>query len=107
MSSMTRKPAGVFSQKNLPSVVTLRDRAGDSVKIWEREDRDRVNKWGPPLLSFVGALASALDRFKTTLELKKAQERAAIEPAFPVMGLGIGSGLSGIALSLSKTGSIG
>ena len=84
MSSIAREISGLFSQKDLQLAVTLRDRAGDFVKIWEREHRERVHKWEPPRLSFGGAFASALDPYKAILESNKSQEQITINFADPV-----------------------
>ena len=106
MSNRTGRPAGALSQEDLQSIMALQGRAGDFVELWEKEYREKVDKWEPALLKFGSAFATALDRYKATLELKKAQEQAAIEFAFAVMGMGIGSSLNWIALSLKKTKNI-
>ena len=102
MSSMTRTSTRIFSKKDLQSAMTRRDRTGDYVKVWDREYRERVNKWGLPLLSFIDASASDLDRYKTKCELNKAQEQADIDSVFSAMLLGISMNSNYISLSLKN-----
>ena len=98
---------GNLSEGDKRAIVMLQNKGGNLVKKWQGEYREKVDLWKPALRDLGNAMAIALGRYKSTLDLKKAQEQAAIEFAFGILGLGFGASLSWIAVSLKKTKKIG